>query len=232
MIKHKKFVLWGASGHAKVLADLIGQLGGSVIALFDNNPNIKTCLPSVPLFYGESGFYTWLSQQESTEDIAAAIAVGGSYGSDRALLALRFEAAGLSLPTLIHPHASVSTSARLGKGAQVLAQAVVAANAILGDLCIVNNSANVDHECHLGNGVHVAPGAVLCGCVTVEDNVFIGARSVILPRLHISEGVLIGAGSVVIKNISAGDVVAGNPARSLRVTSTGGMVEKYKRNEQ
>ena len=92
----------------------------------------------------------------------------------------------------------------------------MAAEATLGDVCIVNNTANVDHECQLGNGVHIAPGAVLCGCVTIENNVFVGAGAVILPHLHISEAALIGAGSVVTKNISAGEVVAFNPARQLR----------------
>jgi sugar O-acyltransferase (sialic acid O-acetyltransferase NeuD family) len=216
MIEYKKFVLWGASGHAKVLADLIRKRGGAVIALFDNDPNIRTCLPGVPIFYGEAGFYNWLGQQQSVDDIAAAIAIGGHRGNDRVLMASRFEAAGISLPALIHPDATVSPSARLGKGSQILARAVVAAEATLGDVCIVNNTANVDHECQLGNGVHIAPGAVLCGCVTIENNVFVGAGAVILPHLHISEAALIGAGSVVTKNISAGDVVAFNPARQLR----------------
>jgi sugar O-acyltransferase (sialic acid O-acetyltransferase NeuD family) len=228
MVEYKQFVIWGASGHAKVLADLIGQRGGSVIALFDNNPNSQTCLPGVPLFYGETGFYTWLSQQRSVEGVAAAIAIGGyRSGSDRALMASRFEAAGISLPTLIHPDATVSPTARLGKGTQILARAVVAADAALGDVCIVNNTANVDHECRLGNGVHIAPGAVLCGCVTIEDNVFVGAGSVILPRLHISGSALIGAGAVITKNISAGDVVAGNPARPMPFSGMGKKLSKH-----
>jgi acetyltransferase-like isoleucine patch superfamily enzyme len=90
---------------------------------------------------------------------------------------------------------------------------VVAADAMLGAACIVNHKASVDHECRLGDGVHVAPGATLCGLVTVGDAAFIGAGAVVLPRLSIGADAVVGAGAVVTKDVPAGAVVTGNPAR-------------------
>jgi acetyltransferase-like isoleucine patch superfamily enzyme len=85
----------------------------------------------------------------------------------------------------------------------------------LGEACIVNSNASVDHECQIGNGVHIAPGATLCGRVTVGDTSFIGAGSVILPRVKIGKNSIVGAGSIVTKNVPPGLTVAGNPAKFI-----------------
>jgi sugar O-acyltransferase (sialic acid O-acetyltransferase NeuD family) len=110
----------------------------------------------------------------------------------------------------------VSETARLAEGCQVLANAVVSADASMDCACIINNSANVDHECRLGRGVHIAPGAVLCGCVTLAENTMIGASAVVLPGLRIGTGAIVGAGAVVTKDVPDFAVVAGNPARVIR----------------
>jgi maltose O-acetyltransferase len=51
--------------------------------------------------------------------------------------------------------------------------------------------------------------------VTIEDRVYIGAFSIILPGVTIGEGSVIGAGSVIRNDIPAGVVAAGSPARVL-----------------
>ena len=61
---------------------------------------------------------------------------------------------------------------------------------------------------HATRGAKFAP-------ITIEDEVFIGARSLILKGVSIGRGAVIGAGSVVTKNVDAGEIVAGNPARII-----------------
>ncbi len=217
MSKRTHFVLWGSAGHAKVLADIINLGGGQVVALFDNNPEASSCLSNVPLFYGIDGFQKWLATQaESVASFGAALAIGGARGKDRQEFSQLLKVAGLSLPPLIHPTAAVSKSARLDEGCQILAHAVVAADVSMGSVCIINNSANVDHECRLGSGVHIAPGAVLCGCVNVADNAMIGAGAIVLPRLTIGSDAIVGAGAVVTRDVPDGVVVMGNPAKISR----------------
>ena len=53
--------------------------------------------------------------------------------------------------------------------------------------------------------------------VEIGDNVWIGARVIILPGVHIGSGAVIGAGSIVTKDIPQNVVVVGNPAKIIKV---------------
>lgn len=57
------------------------------------------------------------------------------------------------------------------------------------------------------------------GPITIGDNAFIGARSVLLPGVTIGRGSLVGAGSVVTRSVPDDMVVAGSPARIVATTA-------------
>jgi len=209
------FLLWGSAGHAKVLADIIWLRGGEILALFDNNPCTVSCLPGTPLYHGVAGLHTWLKTQKSLKKIGAVIAIGGFRGEERYNLAQQLKDIGFPFPTIIHPTSVISNSATIGEGCHIFAHSVISADVSIGNLCIINNSANIDHESRLGKCVHIAPGAILCGCVSVKDNTMIGAGAVVLPRLNIGSNVLVGAGAVVTRDVPNGVTVTGNPAKII-----------------
>ena len=64
--------------------------------------------------------------------------------------------------------------------------------------------------------MHVAPGAVLSGGVTVGDDCMIGAGATVIQDVVLCAGCLIGAGSTVVGEISVPGVYAGSPARRIR----------------
>lgn len=210
------YILWGSAGHAKVLASLINLIGGTVVALFDNNPQSESVLAGVPLYFGFKEFEHWINNQNDPRSFFGAAAIGGSRGRDRLVIHDYFLSHGIQIDSLTHPNASVCRTASIGFGTQILAHAVVASDTSVGKACIFNHRAAADHECILGDGVHLAPGSTLCGCVKVGNNTMIGAGAVVLPRIIIGENVIIGAGAVVTRNIPEGVVVIGNPARIVR----------------
>lgn len=211
------YIIWGSSGHAKVLASLISLCGGKVVALFDNNQNAVSVLLGVPLYIGKDGFRRWYEEEADNRlNMHGLVAIGGARGCDRLAVHEYFRTFNIPICPVVHPDASVCTTASFGPGTQVLANSVVASDSHLGEACIVNHRASADHECILGNGVHLAPGATLCGCVTIGNNVMIGAGAVILPRVKIGENTIVGAGAVVTRDLPAGIVAIGNPAKIIR----------------
>lgn len=208
-------IVWGARGHAKVLNEFLPQLGFEVVAVFDNDPQAVSPLSEVPVFHGLNGFDEW-QKSCPAEPVQALVAIGGHRGQVRLQIQQQLAERGVAPLTVIHPRGFVATDAVLGAGSQVLALAAVCAAAQIGRACIINTRASVDHECVLGDGVHVAPGATIAGCVQIGDYSMIGAGAIVLPRITIGRNVLIGAGAVVTRDVPDGKVAYGNPAKIIR----------------
>ncbi|HSC85054.1 MAG TPA: NeuD/PglB/VioB family sugar acetyltransferase [Pseudomonas sp.] len=122
---------------------------------------------------------------------------------------------GAQLGQFIHPALNLD-AVRYGAGSYLQEFAILQAEVQLGRNVSVSAGAIINHECRLGDSVFVAPGANLCGIVEVEQGVFVGASAVVLPRLKIGAWAWIGAGAVVTRDVPAGAVVVGNPARVIR----------------
>jgi sugar O-acyltransferase (sialic acid O-acetyltransferase NeuD family) len=118
--------------------------------------------------------------------------------------------------TLIHPGASVSHRARLGRGVLVNHGVAVGGGAVVGDCITLGPGSIVGHDSVIGDHSVLAPGAVLSGLVVVDRNCYIGARAVIRQGLRVGEQALVGMGAVVVREVDAGATVVGNPARPLR----------------
>lgn len=212
----KKYVVWGSSGHSKVLHSLIRLCEGEIIALFDNNPNVSVSIKGVPLYIGLEGFHKWMLDYQDFNNTYGIAAIGGSCGRDRIETHRLLRSSGVKIETLKHPDASVCLTATVGEGSQLLCQSLIAADSVLGESCIINHQASVDHECFIGNGVHLAPSSTLCGCVSLGDNVMIGAGAVVLPRISIGANTIVGAGSTVTRDLPANVVAVGSPARVIK----------------
>ncbi len=215
MNNKQAFVIWGSSGHAKVLNDSIEKVGGHVVAMFDNKIT-NSVIHNVPIFYGIDGFKHWVRLTRNIADIKGLVAIGGNRGRDRLIIMKMMSDLGVEPATIIDPTANKSRSSKIGLGCQMLPGSVLAADAVVGAGCILNHRSILDHESTIGQGTHLAPGSTVCGLVTIGENVLVGAGSVVLPRITVGNDVLIGAGAVVTRNVPDGATVAGIPARVVR----------------
>ncbi len=194
-------LLYGASGHAKVINAILRAAGQEATAIFDDDLGKKN-LGEIPVV----GHY------DPDFQPAAPLIISTGYNDVRRKIAGRIRH---RFGTAIHPSAIVDETATVGEGTVIMPGAIVQADAQIGHHVIVNTATTVDHDCILGDFVHLAPGVVLCGAVQVGEGTLIGAGSVVAPNLTIGANCLIAAGSVVTTHIPDGATVRGNPARVI-----------------
>lgn len=206
-------VIWGTSGHAAAVVDVLNSDDRYRLAglLDDVNTDRHGEERYGARVLGDAGV---LSRLDHNTVRHVFVAIGDNDG--RLKCAGQAVQAGFVLPTLVHPRAHLGSRVELADGTVLMALAVVNVDTIVGACSIVNTGAIVEHNCHLGEGVHVGPGAVVAGWAEVEDRVWIGAGAIVRDRIRIGEGSVVGAGSVVVKDVPPGVVVVGVPARIMR----------------
>ena len=202
----RRLCIVGASGHAKVVADIASRTGWDIVAFAESHPREARFLdrPVLPL--------ADVIQRE--DGVSAVVAIGNPAARSRATRQLRD--AGVPLATLVHPAAVVAPDVPLGDGTVVMACAAINPGSALGEGVIVNTGAVVDHDCALGAFVHICPGATLAGTVTVGDATWIGVGATVSNNVRIGRWVMVGAGSLVLRDTPDEVVVIGSPARVLR----------------
>ena len=142
--------------------------------------------------------------------------IGSEYGKVRYLISKELEKKKLKPLDVVSKHSYISSKKSIGKGVQMFPFSVAHHNAKIGDYCILNTGAILEHDCEIGNGVHIMPGAVIGGNTYLGNYVTVGLNATILPKIRIEEGAFIGAGAVVTKNVKKNQIVAGNPANFIR----------------
>lgn len=191
----EKISLFGAGGHAKVVADIIYATGAKIGAIYDdkprNEPFLGKTIASAPL-------------QEKPENLI--ITVGDN--SIRKKISERYDT---SYATVVYPSSIISPSSKIGLGTVVMQGSVIQADASIGNHCIINTGATVDHDCNIADFVHIAPNATLCGGVEVGEGTLVGAGSVITPYVKIGKWCKIAAGSAITTDVPDFSIVFGNP---------------------
>ena len=143
---------------------------------------------------------------------AEAIAAIGKPSLRLRLLASIVERGGVQV-SAIHPSAVVMPSVKVGPGSVIHPGSVVNTGTALGLGAVINTSAVVEHDCVLEDGVNVSPGARIGGRVRIGSGAFIATGAIVFARVEIGAGAIVGAGSIVTKDVPAGTLVFGSPAR-------------------
>lgn len=212
------FLVWGAGGHGKVVADIVRAAGGTVVGFVDRDP-AKLGQVVEPggarVVISEADLLALLADSRSLSEVHGASALALGIGHNVARITSLRSAPSVSIPLLVHSSAAVSAWSLLGRGTVVFPLAVVNSAATVGQGVIVNSGAIIEHDCVVGDGAHIAPGSVLTGGVQVGARATVGAGATVLPGLRIGIDAVVGAGAVVTRDVPDHATVAGNPARPM-----------------
>lgn len=199
----KHVVIIGASGHGKVIANIIQLSGDQVVGFLDDDYK-KTEVYGLPIL-GE------IKKAEKFQKYEFIIAIGNNY--IRKKIAEHYSY--LKYYTAIHPSAIIDKSTIIKKGSVIMASAVINAESKIGRHCIINTASIIEHDNIIGDYVHISPNATLSGTVSVGKCSHIGAGATVINNVNIVDNVIVGAGSVVIKDLKDSGTYVGAPAKLI-----------------
>ena len=206
----KKLAILGCGGHARVVSDTAEFLGWESIEFFDDAwPNVQ----SISKWPVSGDTINLLKNIEKFDGVI--VAIGDN--DIRQSKINELNEAGALIVSLVHPTATVSRYAHIGKGVVAFAGVIVNAGAIIRDGTILNTGCSIDHDCILGECVHISPGARLAGNVNVGRCTWIGIGACVKQAINIGSSVKVGAGAAVVSNIASDIIVVGVPAKPLSV---------------
>lgn len=113
---------------------------------------------------------------------------------------------GYTLPSYVHPSASVATNVRIGANTLIQELAMVAPFAQLGDNIMLCPQVSINHHTRIGSHCFLAPAAVIAGDADIGELCFIGANATIRDRVQVGEACVIGAGALIMADCPAGSV--------------------------
>lgn len=126
----------------------------------------------------------------------------------------------LHMGNVIAPTASFGRDVEIGAGAVFCDHTMVTGSVRIGRQFQCNIYSYVAHDCVIGDYVTFAPRVCCNGNVYIEDDCYIGTGAIIKQGtserpIIIGKGATVGMGAVVTKDVPAGTVVIGNPARVM-----------------
>jgi len=145
------------------------------------------------------------------ENVEFVIAVGEP--TVRQKLFDRVSNAGFEFATIIHPTAVVSDYASVASGVVICANAIISCNTQIFENVYIQPHGMVGHDSVVKSNSVISSNVILCGHCSVGANSFIGIGVNIKEGVSIGGSTIVSMGSAVFRDIPAGVIAVGNPAR-------------------
>lgn len=195
--------LYGASGHCKVIIDILRSNSIVVNALLDDNPRFETIL-NVPVVKTTN---VTLSQINN---------LILSIGNNKIRKKISESLTNVTYGSAIHPSAIISNHTKIEAGTVIMAGVIINPDVTIGQHCIINSGAVIEHDCIVEDFAHISPGVSLAGNVTIGEGAHIGIGACVIQGVKIGKWVTIGAGAVVLNDIPDYATAVGNPTRIIK----------------
>jgi sugar O-acyltransferase (sialic acid O-acetyltransferase NeuD family) len=208
----RKLAILGAGAFAEEVADLVSAAEDFEAVAFIEGIDPEKCrrpLLGLPV--------VWIEDAGRLAGSCRAVCAVGTPKRDAFIQ--QALAHGLQFATVVHPSASVFSTASLGVGTIVSAGAVIAAHAQVARHVIVNRGCLIGHHVAIGDFATLSPGANIAGGARIGDRCYVGMGAIVLDGVTVGTGAVVGAGALVARDVPERVQVAGMPARVVKQLS-------------
>ena len=205
----KTLCIYGCGGMGREIADLAFRMNRWEEIIFVDDNIESRIVDEISVFTLEQILNF---RKSNLEFIVAA-----GEPSSRKFLYEKLEQHKLKYISIIDPGVTLSRFSSVKDGTIIHTGAIFTVNVYIGKGCLINKHVVIGHDVNIGEYTVISPNVTIGGNVNISSNCYLGSGAIIRNGINIGENSIIGMGSVVLKDVEPNFVVAGNPAKFLRI---------------
>ena len=207
-------VIIGAGTYGEVYLSYLQEAGVEIIGFLDDSKALHgKLIHNIPVLGGTELLFSL----KNTHQVEAVYCPIGN-NKIRVNILERAESLGYQIPNYIHPSVIISSDVSIGKGVYILLGTHIMPYVTIEDYVMISMGVNIAHHSILKKGSFLSTGVNFGASILAKEYSYIGISSTIMTGLkELGTNCLIGAGAVVIKDVPDNAVMAGVPAKVLRI---------------
>ena len=208
-----KIVIFGGSGHAKVIVDIIESNNNfELIGFIDKLIPADTIVLNYKVIGDESSLPKLMSKYKFNKGV---VGIGDNFVRSKVVDFIKRTAPEFQFINCIHNSAKISNYCEFGVGNVVMPGVSINASTIISDHCILNTNSSLDHDCRMGSYSSLAPNSAIGGNCSIGKFSYVGIGASIFQGVSIKENCILGGGSVLNKDAISDSTYYGTPAKKI-----------------
>ena len=210
-----KSIIIGAGTYSEVYLAFLQEAGTEVVGFLDDDEKYSGKeVMGIPVF----GTTAMLPELKGKYGVEAVYCPIGSNKTRVHFLELA-RSLGYKTPNFIHRTVVIGPNVTIAdEGVYILQATQIMPFVSIEKDVMISAGSNIIHHCHLSQGTFISNGVNFGAFVLAEKYAYIGMGSTVMTGVKVvGEDCLVGAGAVVVKDVPAKAIVAGVPAKVLRI---------------
>lgn len=212
-MQKSKVVIFGSSGHAKVIVDIVESNSGfELIGFIDKFKTVGDEVLGYKVIGNEQSLPRLMIEYGFNQGI---VGIGDNFIRSEVVRIVTQLAKKFQFVNCIHKSAKISKHFHIGIGNVVMPGAIINASSIVSNHCILNTNSSLDHDCMMKDFSSLAPNAVVGGNCNIGEYSNVGIGASVFHGINIGSNCIIGGGSLVNKNTDSDSIYYGIPAKFI-----------------
>ncbi|MFS4468511.1 acetyltransferase [Maribacter sp. 2210JD10-5] len=209
----ENIIIFGASGHGKVVADCIEKQGKfRIVGFVDSSRKRGLSHIGYPILGSEKDLPYIMSAYNIRGGV---VAVGDNWSRKLFVDKINKIVPDFRFITVIHPSAVVGKNVCIGRGTVIMPGAIINAGSLIENHCFLNTKSSLGHDGIMGNFSSLASNVCTGGNLILGSFSAISLGCSVIENIEIGSHTVIGAGALVLKHIPSNVVAYGSPAETI-----------------